>query len=248
MSLDGPLVFAGLCVFVRCAALMLTAPIFGTVVPVNVRVLLSAVIAFALAPAVQPHVGPLPQETVSLILAVGREVLAGVVIGGAVQLVVSMCQSAGAFLDIQVGTAASQVFNPLFGGAATPIAQFKLMLGIVIVFLADGHLAVLRAFALSFSAVGPSPGHTPGELLVLIGQLGVLGMQIAAPVVATTVILDVSAGLINRAVPQTQPFMLSLPIKLTLGVGTLAIGLPALVTAVHLGLDRAIEAIGLALR
>ena len=82
----------------------------------------------------------------------------------------------------------------------------------------------------------------------MIGQTTLLSLQIAAPVAAVSIIIDLAAGIVNKAVPQTQPFLLSLPAKLATGIVMLAIGLPALVIAVQNGHDFTFMHLGHVLR
>lgn len=78
----------------------------------------------------------------------------------------------------------------------------------------------------------------------MLGQLLMLSIQIAAPVIAVTVLIDIASGLVNKAVPQSQPFLLSLPAKLAVGVVVLGLGLPTIVAAVHRGVDVAFTGLG----
>ncbi len=248
MSFDNHLLFASLCVFARCTSMLMSAPLFGTTVPVQIRVMFGVVLTLSLVPVVQSHVGPLPPDLMSLFLAVLREVLVGLLLGGLLQFLVAAVQMAGAFLDVQVGTGSAQVFNPFLGTTTSPIAQFKVMLATVLVFLLNGHRMMIAAFVRSYDMPGPTLAPVQSEVLSFIGQMAMLSLQIAAPVAAVTVIIDVAAGIVNKAVPQTQPFLLSLPAKLAFGMVLLAIGLPALVAAVQGGLDITFDHLGHMLR
>ena len=238
MSLDSGLIVTFLSAFARCTAMVLSSPLFGTNVPVKVRVLFSLVLSMALVPVLREHVGDVPQEMVGLALMVGRDVVIGLIIGGMIQLLMAGIQMAGAFLDIQIGIGMAQIFSPVFGRPSSPISQFKFLLGLVILLLINGHHLMFRAFVHSYEMAGPSLmrlGEMQTTLISFIGQVSLMALQIAAPVAAVSVIIDVAAGLINKGVPQTQPFLLALPAKLMVGMLALAIGLPALVVATEAG-------------
>ena len=81
-------------------------------------------------------------------------------------------------------------------------------------------------------------------LLPLLTKLGSVSLQMAAPVVAVTVVIDLAAGVVNKAVPQTQPFLVSLPAKLSAGLVALSLGMPAVVVAVENGLDIVFRQLG----
>lgn len=237
MKLDSHLIYAALCVFSRCTSMLMSAPIMGNIAPVTIKVLFGVVLSLCLVPVVMPHIGPLPSDMLGLTMSVLHEVLIGLLIGGFLQMLVASAQVAGTFLDVQIGTGSAQIFNPFVGATASPVAQFKLMLTTVLIFLLNGHRMMIAAFVKSYSMPGPKFGPMQNELIAFIGQTTLLSLQIAAPVAAVTVVIDLATGIVNKAVPQTQPFLLSLPAKLAAGIFVLSIGLPALVTAVQSGLD-----------
>jgi flagellar biosynthetic protein FliR len=247
MRLDAEFLLTFFAVFVRATAMLLVAPLIGQAVPVNVRVLLGAVISLALTPVVQPMIGELPTSTIELVLFAGREVLMGAVIGVTIQLVLSALQAAGALADLQMGIASAQLFNPMMGGASTPLAQFKFWLGLALIFLLQGHHMMFKAFMKSYemgTRTAPDLITQMGDFVSFISQIAALALQISAPVFAVSFIIDVAAGFINKAVPQTQPFLLALPGKLAAGMLALAFGLPAIVLGVQTGLRVGFDALG----
>ena len=240
MTLDSGFLIAFLSAFVRCSAMLLSSPMFGKTVPVKVRILFSLMVSMALAPVIRPYVGEVPQDMVSLALLVGRDVFVGVLIGGMMQILLAAFQIAGGFLDIQIGIGSAQIFNPQMGAMSSPIGQFKYMLGLVLLLLLDAHHMMFQAFVASYDLVGPTVsrvGEMQTAIMGFMGQISLMAMQIAAPVAAVAVLIDVVAGLINKAVPQTMPFLLAMPAKMIAGMFALALGLPALVVAARSGID-----------
>ena len=55
MSLDATLIITFLSAFTRCTAMVLSSPLFGTNVPVKVRVLFCMVLSLALVPVLREH-------------------------------------------------------------------------------------------------------------------------------------------------------------------------------------------------
>ena len=244
MKLDDHFLFSALCVFTRCTAMLLSAPILTSVIPVVIRVMTGIVLSFSLLPVLQPFIGPMPTDILSLVLGIAREAVIGLIIGGFLQILVASVQIAGSFMDVQIGTGSAQIFNPFVGGAASPISQFKAMLATVLILQLNGHRMMIAAFAKSFEMPGPQLGPLHNELVTFLGQTGLLSLQIAAPVAAVTIVIDLAAGIINKAVPQTQPFLLSLPAKLAAGIVVIGLGLPTLVGAVQRGLDLTFDHLG----
>ena len=205
---------------------------------------MSVVLSLCLVPVLQGHIGAVPLNLIQLTTSVLHEVLMGLLLGSFMQILVASMQIAGAFLDVQIGTGSAQIFNPFLGSTASPIAQFKVMLATVLIFMLNGHRMMIVAFTKSYSLSGPNLEKMQPHFLSFLGQMTLLSLQIAAPVAAVTIVIDLAAGVVNKAVPQSQPFLLSLPAKLAAGVVIMSVGLPALVTAVNSGLDITFDRLG----
>jgi flagellar biosynthetic protein FliR len=240
MKLDAAYVMAFFSVFVRLGALSMASPLMGKSVPVQVRALFCAVSAFALAPVTMPFLPPVPSDMGGLLGGLARDVMFGLLIAGCMQLVVATFQTAGGLLDFQLGVSSAQAFNPMMDTVASPVQQFKGMLATVLVLLMDGHHLMFRAFvesyALPVGAVRLDMALV-GSVLGIVGRLMLLAVQIAAPVAGVSVIVDVAAGVVNKAVPQTQPFLMAVPAKLGFGMVALAFALPAMTVGVQRSLD-----------
>jgi len=250
--MDEATLFAFLLVFVRASAMMLATSVFGGNIPVILRVFAAGAISAAVTPVVMGGFGPPPEHLAALWAAVGREAAAGLLIGMMLQLVVLTFQQAGSILDLQIGFSTSQVLNPATGIMTTILAHFKSMLAVVLILLLNGHHVALRAFADSY-AMSPSFGFDNlgawvGGLVELIGRFAWLAIQIAAPAAGVAVIIDAAAGLANKAVPQMQVVLVSLPAKVLTGVVVMGIALPLTVAAVEQGVSTAFSMMETVLR
>ncbi|MBZ0214083.1 MAG: flagellar biosynthetic protein FliR, partial [Nitrospirae bacterium] len=185
------------------------------------------------------HIGELPTNVPELLLAVFREVGFGLLIGGLVQLVFQGVMMAGSIVDLQMGLGISQAMNPVTGVPVSVIAQFKYFLCLVLFFLANGHHTMLHAFIASYSVTADASGFTFGSalqgVLMLLGQVSLLAIQVALPVLAVTIIVDAAFGVMNKAVPTMQVMLMGVPAKVILGLTALAIGLPMMVAYTQTG-------------
>lgn len=247
MVLDSQWLIVFMALFLRVSAMLLAAPLTSTAIPVNVRVLISAALAFALAPTIQPGFGPVPDSVLALILLGTREVLTGLLIGFCIMLVVSAAEMAGGIADLQIGLMSAQIMSPVLGSSATPTSRLKVMLAMAMIFASDGHHLMIHALVRSYNVGGLTiSGLEPMQngLLTILGQVMLLSLQIAAPVAAVGIVVDMAAGFVNKAVPQTQPFLLALPAKLALGLVALSLGLPALTAGLRHATDTTFQALG----
>ncbi len=62
-------------------------------------------------------------------------------------------------------------------------------------------------------------------MLKIVGSLFGLGIQVAAPVLAATLVADVVLGLLGKASPQMPLMLLGPPVKSLLGLGILIVTL-----------------------
>jgi len=221
--------------------MLMASPFLGKAVPVQVRVWLSGAIAFAFVPVIYPHIGKVPSDLFQLVFSVGYEAMMGIVLGFCLQAFALAAQMAGSYLDVQMGLGSAQIFNPSLGQPVSIISQFKYMLVVVLLFLTDAHLVMFRAFIASYRlGHSASVAHMPQmtmNLTTFLGQLGLISLQMAAPVAAVCLVVDCAAGLVNKAVPQMQVYQVMVPAKVALSIIALSIALPIIVVTVQSGVN-----------
>ena len=248
MSFDAGLIFAFLLVFVRCSAMFLSAPLFSSPnLPLRIRILAAVVVSAALTAALRPVLPAPPANMYMFAAVIANEVLAGLIIGVFVQIVLLAAEMGGAFMDLQVGLSMSHVLNPATGQPSTVLSQFKYMLALVVFLSVNGHHVMLGAFVKSFEVMPTISGGTLAALqenqLILLGQLSLIALQIATPVLAVSILVDAALGIMNKAVPQMHIFIVGMPAKVTMGLLTLSVALPATAAAVLGGVESATDAL-----
>ena len=104
--------------------------------------------------------------------------------------------------------------------------QFYLQTAVVVFLILGGHLYFLRGYFQSFQIlpVWEFPHFAEGafplakEVIRLSADLLVIAVQLSAPAVIAIFLTDVGMGIINRASPQINVFILSQPAKVGIGV------------------------------
>lgn len=227
--------------FVRVLALLATAPVLqGQVVPARVKIGLALLVALVLAPAL-PGTARHPLALPDGVLVLAGEVLVGVALGFAMRLVFAAVELAGDLVGLQMGLGFAGFVDPSASGQSPLIGSF---LGLVasLVFLAmNGHLMVVAAAAQSFDAVPVGAGLRGVDAAALVqwsAGIFLLGVHLAAPVLAAMLIANLALGVLARTAPQLNLFAVGFPLTLVLGFAVLLFALP------HLGaaLERMIEA------
>jgi flagellar biosynthetic protein FliR len=215
---------------VRAVAWLVVAPPFSSrTVPAKVKVGFAAALALAVG-------ARLPDQAVALepgplVGAVVTQVAIGVVLGFVALVLFASFQSAGALIDLFGGFSAAQVLDPHGGTHTTVFGQLYLQLATVLLFVTGGHLLLVRGFLRSFDAVptaGPRPGTVADLLARDVGGLMVAAIEIAAPLLAALFLADLALGLLNRAAPEMNVFVIGLPLKILLTIGLAGLALPLL--------------------
>lgn len=218
----------GLMLFVRFGALLMAMPMLSSrTVPVRVRVGLAALMAMILTPLAPTA----PEGGVPLFVAqLAKETLVGLVIGWAAAMVFSCVQMAGEWMDLQGGFQAGTILNPTFDTHNAPLGNFKNMLAGVVFFSCNAHSLILRAGVSSMQITPPGAlrfgAGVPGDWTALIGKTFWIAVQLAAPVAAALFLVEILIALANRALPQVNVMILSLPLKALLAVGAVALSVP----------------------
>lgn len=219
--------------FSRVTALFVSAPILGNrAVPARVKIGLSALIAFALMPLIGGSVKEAPNNLFSLIGQIAAETAVGLLLGLMVTLLFAALDVAGHYIDTQMGLSIINILNPLTQQQTSAVGQLLTQLGMTLFLIFGGHLALIKTLALSYLACGPGAAHFQGDvsgvITTLIGQMFLLALRIAAPAAVILLVVDVAFGLVARSVPQMNVFIVGLPVKVLIGLTTVAMILPVL--------------------
>lgn len=203
---------------------MLFAPFFGSMsIAPRIKAVLVVALSVLLYPVLAPSLAGIEQASWPRL--VGGELLIGAVIGIATNLVFDAVQMAGQVLSIQMGFSLVNIIDPQTEVDSTVIAMLHQTLALLIFLRLNVHLWLLQAVGRSFFAIPPGRGHISEAFTLAAlktgGQVFLLGVQIAAPVLSATLIADVVLGLLGRASPQAPLMIIGMPVKMLLGFAVL---------------------------
>ncbi|MCK9858161.1 flagellar biosynthetic protein FliR [Paenibacillus sp. ATY16] len=170
------------------------------------------------------------------ILYIFQEVLIGLLMGYIVYLFMTVVQTAGALMDMQIGFAMSNVIDPMTGVSAPLLGNFKYMLLITVFLAVNGHHYLLTGLMDSYKWMPLSnelfsriyDGSITDFLSRAVGNAFLLAMQVAAPLVIAMFLTDVGLGFLAKTAPQYNVFVIGIPLKLLLGLGLLILVLPGI--------------------
>jgi len=215
-----------LVVGLRVSGLMLFAPFFNSpTIPPRMKIVLVIAITALLYPVYSARVGTIAVPQWPMIVA--SEMLVGIAIGLATNAVFEAAQLAGQMLSIQMGYSLVNILDPNTQVENTVVATLHQGAAMLIFLSLGVHRWVVRAIANSFDYLPPGTATINPMLAKALLHEGAivlqLGIQIAAPVLAATLLVDLLLGLLGKASPQMPLMLLGPAVKSTLGVSVLAV-------------------------
>ena len=236
----GQQVFAGGLVFARLAAILMLIPGFGEpFVPVRIRLSLALLLALVLFPVVGATVPPIPANVSGVAGAVIKETLIGLMIGTILRIFMTSLASAGEVVSIQTTLGFAQTTNPTQAAPSTTLGTFLGLTGIVLIMTTNLHHLFLSAIVRSYTIFPFTRVIQVADANALaiqtVSRSFALGLQLAAPVVAFSLIFNIATGLVGRVMPQFQIFFVSAPLMIIMGLSIfgLSLGLIGIVWIDH---------------
>ncbi len=219
-------------VFLRVTGVFVTAPLLGgRFLPVQARVSLSAGIAYLLSHVVNG--APAVPGPVELALAGIHEVIIGMALGFMLMLIFAAVQLAGQIIDMEMGLGLANVMDPMLQGRVPLLGSFYYMIALVLFLTVDGHHVLLMALARSYEVARIGgfliPQETMRTMVYAVREMWRLAGLIALPVVGAVFLTTVGLGVVSRAVPQMNMFIMGLPVKMLSGSIIALLSLPVVV-------------------
>jgi flagellar biosynthetic protein FliR len=218
----------------RILGLIAAAPLFGnSSVPVTQKIALGLLLAIIIAPIV-PALPAADPFSMAGLLIVLQELLVGLAMGFSMRIVFAAVEMAGEVTGMTMGLGFATFFDPQSQGRSSAISQFLALLATLAFLAANAHLVLLSALAESFSTlpIAATPLNAGGfaQLANWGGQVFAAGVQLALPIIAALLVVNIALGILTRAAPQLNLFGIGFPITLATGFFVLMLTLPYLTT------------------
>jgi flagellar biosynthetic protein FliR len=233
--------------FVRIGAFAMVMPVIGGgCVPPQVRLLFALGLTVVIAP-VLPAVAAPEVLSVAGFLLLARELLVGVAMGFVVQLLFDAVALGGQVIAMSMGLGFAVLVDRRNGINMPVLGQFFMLLAMLVFLAVDGHLALVRLLADSFTvlpldAPGPAAAMLP-RLLAWSGQLFTVAVLIALPAITALIVINLSFGVMSRAAPTLNLFAVGFPAAMLAGFVAVLLGMETLTANVLRGLDAALATV-----
>lgn len=154
-----------------------------------------------------------------------KELLVGVVLGFFVNLLLQVFSMAGEVVDMQLGLSMAKSYDPTFGNAGLT-TQFYSLWFMMYFFAVGAHKSYIQLFATSYESIPIGwTGLNINLFYVLVTYFETvltLGLKLAMPIIAASLITEFCVGVLMKAVPTIHVFVLNIQLKMLVGFVVLA--------------------------
>jgi flagellar biosynthetic protein FliR len=208
---------------VRVSGMVAFAPFFSsTALPIRTKAVFVGAVAFLLAPLV----AALPRAEVSLSYsALIGELAVGLVYGLSLALLTEMMLFAGQVVGVQFSFSMVNLLDPTSSIQTPLLGDLFQLMGTLVVITAGLDRILLASMVRSFRAaplgsfvLEPSSAL---EIVHAAGGIFLAAVELAAPVLAATMLVEVAVALLGKLSPQLPVMMLTVPLKTLTGFALL---------------------------
>lgn len=154
-------------------------------------------------------------------LLILKEALVGILIGFIASVMMSAIQTAGGFIDFQMGFGMVNVMDPQTGAQSPIMGQYLYIISLLFLLTVNGHHLMLDGIYYSYQFIPVDQvwlplGHENVIELVVksFNAMFMIALQLSLPIVASLFLVDVALGIAARTFPQLNIFVVGIPIKI----------------------------------
>jgi flagellar biosynthetic protein FliR len=208
---------------VRVSGMIVFAPFFSaTSLPIRVKAVFAGSIAFLLAPIVASL--PNAQASITFSGIIG-ELAVGLVYGLSLTLLTEMLIFAGQIVGLQFSFSLVNLLDPDSAVQTPMMGELFQMMGLLVIISSGLDRVLLASVVRSFrtAPLGSFALGTPSAQMLVQAAGGVFlaALELAAPVLAATMLVEVAVSLLGKLSPQLPVMMLTVPIKTLAGFAIL---------------------------
>lgn len=209
---------------VRVSGMVAFAPFFSSnALPMRTKAVLVGAIAFLLAPLVASLPNAHPEIGFAALLG---ELAVGLIYGITLALLNEMLLFAGQIAGVQFSFSLVNLLDPSTHIETPLLGDLFQLMGTLVIVAAGLDRILLASLVRSFHAVPlGSYGLAPVTGLAIVrAASGVFlaGVELAAPVLAATMLVEIAVALVGKLSPQLPVMSLTVPIKTLTGFAILA--------------------------
>lgn len=208
--------------FARMIGFLFSNSIFGKKnVPAVIKVGLAGAFALSSTLSVKQPVTELNGNILTFGLTFSVEFFLGFAISFIIEMLLSAIIFGGELLDMQMGISMNKFYDATSGTDMPTIGLLLRILFMLEFFLTNSHYNLIKIVNHSFSIlpVGQSKININALFFItsLMKEVFEIGLKLAMPMIAAILIVDIGIGILMRAIPQLNVFVLNIYVKFIIG-------------------------------
>ena len=218
-------------IFVRVTTVLVTVPFFGfEAVPLHVKAGLSALLGILIFPFVDNTGVKIPTEFVPFVIMTMNEVIIGMVIGFAANILFVGVRFAGELIGLDMGFGIANIIDPLSGEEVSIIGELKYLLALLLFLCINGHHFLIQALKLSFDVIPVTKtlysAIAVKKLISMSGEIFTVAIKLGSTTLGALFITNFIMAILARTVPQMNIFIVGFPVKISVGFIMILVSLP----------------------
>lgn len=209
-------------IFMRMSGFLLFNPLLGrSNLPAMVKTGMALVLSILVFGTVGTGV-PQPDTLVELAFRLLLELGIGLVLGFVMRVVFSVVQIGGEVIDTQMGMTMAQIYDASSQANLSVTASLLNILLILDFFAENGHYTLMRLLTTSGELV-PYGAAALGDgvyayVIELFLACMLLAVKLAMPILAAELLGEVGMGVLMKAIPQINAFVINIELKVIIGL------------------------------
>ena len=222
MTMDWAQLYLFTLIFMRVTGFVLFNPILGRnslpgLVRAGIVMVFSVFVLSTVGQAPTPP-GSVLEFGLHLVLELG----VGFVLDFVMQLFFMIIQVGGEVIDAQMGLTMAQVYDSSSQVNMTVTASLLNVLMVLLFFTENGHYTMLRIFLASdqvvpFGEAALGQAVASGVAEVFLSCM-VLAIKLAFPILAAELLGELGMGILMKAIPQINAFVINIELKVIIGL------------------------------
>ena len=207
----------------RVAGIFAALPVFGGQrMPVRIKAVIVFMISLVCFPTLSVSIPQVPDDAFSLALLALSELMIGLTLAFITQIIFAAVEFSGQIIGMQMGLTISSIIDPTLGTQAQIMSVVQTLFATLMFLTLSIHHYFIHTIIDSFRIIPLGGWHLSGELINFLvmrtADIFILGIRLAAPVMVALLLATVALGIMSRAFPQMNIFMLSMPLNIGLGL------------------------------
>lgn len=214
-----------LLIFVRMLAFFLMLPVIsGASIPGVIKITLTLCVSSVIFISGTVTEISYHSSVAGYFILLLTEFLTGIFMGYVLYFIFSILYYTGQMIDYQIGLSMMSVLDPITQIQVPIVGNLFYLAASALLVVSGGLHSFIAAFFYSYQVLPVGTASLLGNaplawyILTLLTEFIVLGVKIALPIVGSILLIDVALGIMVKAVPQMNVFVVGMPIKLLAGL------------------------------